>query len=234
MRRRLRPLLLVLVIGGLAVLLLCMLLFLYLAARHEPAFYREAMKADHTAMKQDSDRMLRKAASLQSVLRKPGRWELCITADEINGWLAVDLAENHPDALPQTMKDPRVSIRPDAITVACRFDQDGANSILSLTIQPYAGQTANESQHDETSVVAVRIIAVRAGLLPLPLEKVLDGLSRAARDMGLHLDWRRSGGNPVAMIAVPDGDDELVVRIETLRLGEGELFLTGVTERRKP
>ena len=228
MRRRMRLLLLVLVVLGLTVLVLCLLLALYMAARHEPAFYRKALESDRAAMQPSSDRMLRKAAALESALRKPGRWEFRITADEINGWLAVDLIENHPGALPNTMQDPRVSIRPDVMTVACRYNQGGTKSVLSLTIQPYVSRSV-----DGPNTLAVRIEAVRAGLLPLPLEKVLDGLSLAARDMGLELDWRRSGSKPVAMIAMPEMDD-LAVRIETLRLADGEIILAGITERRKP
>ena len=46
-------------------------------------------------------------------LTKAGHWEIRFTADEINGWLAVDLVKNHPNALPPTLKDPRVSIDPN-------------------------------------------------------------------------------------------------------------------------
>ena len=232
MSRRLR--LLWLVVGAAAALIVLLLLGLYLAARHEPAFYRQAMETGRAALERGSDRMLRKAAALQSVSTKPGRWEIRITADEINGWLAVDLPKNHPQALPPTLRDPRVVIHPDEMTIACRFQQNGVDSVLSLTVQPYVGQVANLSGNVEPSVVAVRIIAARAGLLPLPLERVLGGLSQAAHDMRFDLQWRNSGGDPVAMICLPTDHDGQIVQIETLRLGDGEVYLAGRTEPRKP
>ena len=108
------------------------------------------------------------------------------------------------------------------------------DSVLSLTLQPYVGQVADRSRSDDSNVVAVRFIRLRAGLLPLPLKRVLQGLSQAAREMRFDLQWHNSGGDPVAIISVPTDNNAQVVRIETLRLSEGEIYLTGRTERRKP
>ena len=66
--------------------------------------------------------------------------------------------------------------------------------MLSLTVEPYV---------PEPNMVLVRIIKARAGLLPMPLGGVLDGLSQVARDMHLHLEWRHAGGDPVAMLSFP-------------------------------
>jgi hypothetical protein len=119
------------------------------------------------------------------------------------------------------------------MTLACRYQQNGIDSVLSLTLQPYVGQIANGPQSDDSNVVAVRFIRIRAGLLPLPLNRVLQGLSQAARDMRFDLQWPNSGGDPVAIISLPTDNNAQVVRIETLRLSEGEIYLAGRTERRK-
>jgi hypothetical protein len=215
-------------------MIVLLLLGLYLALRHEPAFYRETMATSRAALEKGSQRMLLKAAALGSVSTRSGPWEIRITAEEINGWLAVDLPKNHPTALPPTLRDPRVAIRPDEMTVACRYQQNGVDSVLSLTLQPYVGQVANRSHSDDSNVAAVRIISIRAGVLPLPLNRVLQGLSQAARDMRFDLQWRNSGGDPVAIISLPTDNNGQVVRIETLRLSAGEIYLAGRTERRKP
>ena len=107
------------------------------------------------------------------------------------------------------------------------------NSVLSLTVQPYVGQVANLSGNVEPSVVAVRIIAARAAAAAA-VRRVLGGLSQAAHDMRFDLQWRNSGGDPVAMICLPTDHDGQIVQIETLRLGDGEVYLAGRTEPRKP
>ncbi len=214
-----------LLLGCFAVLALLALLMLYIAVRHVPVFYREAMEIPRGKLEKGSDRMLRQAAALESAANKEEHWEVLVTAEEINGWLAVDLEKNHPNALPATIRDPRVAIDKNGITVACRFEQDGTRSILSLTIAPSV---------PEPNVVALRIVRARVGLLPVPLGKVLDRISKMARKMHLHLECR-GGDDPVALLSLPNSEDGgRIVRIETLRLGDGEIYIAGTTKRKEP
>ena len=211
------------IIGGVAVLAALVLLGVYLAVRHEPACYREAMEVKPAVLEKASDQMLQTIGALQSAATRRGPWTAVITAEEINGWLAVDLAKNHPNTLPPSVHDPRVVIDPNEITLACRYD-GGVTTVLSLTLQPYL---------PEPNVVALRIVRGRAGMLPVPLKSVLDGISKAAADMQLRLTWAPAGGDPVAMLSLPeDADADHVVRIESLELRKGEIHISGVTERR--
>jgi hypothetical protein len=224
MSRRLH--LILLIVGGLAALIVVLLLGLYLAARHEPAFYREAMEIEPAVLQRGSDRMLQKATALASAVKKQGRWESLFTAEQINGWLAVDLVKNYPNALPPGLRDPRVALDPKQVTIACRYQQGGADSILSLTVEPSV---------PEPNVIALRIVKARAGLLPLPLGKVVDAISKAAPGMQFRLKWQPApGGDPVAMLSFPPADDARPVCIETLRLGDGEIYVAGTTQAAKP
>jgi hypothetical protein len=211
------------IFGGLAALVVLAVLGrlgFYLAAQQEPEFYRQAMAIEPAVLEKGSDGMLHEAAALQSAVSKEGRWEALFTAEQINGWLAVDRVKNHPKSLPTTISDPRVAIDSRQITFACRYEEGNTNSVLSLTIEPYV---------PEPNVLALRIVKARAGLLPMPLGQVLDRLSEAARDLHLHLEWRRAGGDPVAMLSLPESEDEKAVRIDTLRLGDGEIYVAGST-----
>jgi hypothetical protein len=219
MSRRTRLLLLAAAIA--VVLIVFGLLGLYLAARHEPAFYHEALHIDRAVLEKGSDRMLQQTTALASAVKKRGHWEALFTAEQVNGWLAVDLVRNHPNTLPSMLHDPRVAIDPKRVTVACRFERDGLSSVLSLTVEPYL---------PEPNVVALRIVSARAGLLPVPLGQVLNRISEAARDLHVHLEWRRADGAPVAMFSLPPAAEDRPVRIETLRLGEGEVYVGGTTQ----
>jgi hypothetical protein len=211
--------------GGLAVLVVLALLGLYLAAQHEPAFYREALKIDTAALDKGSDRMLQQTAALQSAVQKEGRWEALFTAEQINGWLAVDRAKNHPNSLPPMLSDPRVAVDSKQVTFACRYQGGWISSVASVTIEPAV---------PEPNVLALRIVKARAGLLPLPLGSIVDSLTRTAQNMNLRLEWRHAGSDPVAMLSLPETDGEQTVRIDTLRLDDGEIYVAGSTHRRKP
>jgi hypothetical protein len=224
MTRRTR--LLLCVGAGLVVLAALALLGLYLAVRHEPTFYRNALELEPAALAKASDGMLQKAAAIQSALNTPGHWQEDITSEEINGWLAVDMVKNHPNLLPPEVCDLRVAIRPNEVLVGCRFEQAGITSVLSLTLQPCL---------PEPNVMALRIVRARAGAIPVALKQVLDGISKAARDMQIRLEWRQAGNDPVALLSLPeDPDADRVVQIESLQVLDGKIRIVGVTERRKP
>ena len=222
MSRRVRLILFVAL--GIAMTIAIVLLLLYVAARHEPAFYRRAMEIEPAVLEKASDRMLQQATALASAVKHEGHWEALFTAEQINGWLAVDMAQNHPTALPPMLHDPRVAITPREITIACRFEQGGVDTVLSLTVEPYVS---------EPNVVALRIIAVRAGLVPAPLGGLLERLKDAGRGMPFRLSWLHADGDPVAVLSFPAGDDR-PMRIETLRLGDGEIYIAGTTQAKKP
>ena len=194
----------------------------YSASQQVPEFYEEALKRDPVAEQKASDKMLQQATALASDVEKEGPWTAVFTAEQINGWLAVDMLQNHPDLLPPSVRDPRVGIEPERLRVACRFERGDWSSVLSLAVDAYLA---------EPNVIALRIREARAGLVPLPLDGILKHISKSADQMDLRIQWRQAEGDPVVLITIPpprDEDDKLV-RIEALRLGEGEIYVSGRT-----
>ncbi len=213
------------VIGcGLLLLIAVGLGGLYWALKHQPDFYRQAIRRDRPSQKQASDQMLQQAAALRNDIQKEGRWRALFTAQQINGWLAVDFVDNFPDALPDSFRDPRVGIRPREMTLACRQQRGGVETTVTLTIEPYL---------PEPNRLALRIRSARAGLLPMPLTPVLDAISAAAAETGLRLDWQRAHGDPVALISIPPLSDQdgKLVEIDTLTLDNGEIYVAGTTRQ---
>jgi len=210
---------LVLVIGG-------GMFAMYKASQQVPEFYREALQVEPVKQHEASDQMLQRATTLASEVKQEGKWKALFTAEQINGWLAVDLVENHPGALPRGISNPRVAIEPDRVMLACRARRGELDSVVSLTVEPYLA---------EPNVMALRIRKARAGLLPLPLDRVLSYISRAANRLDLRLQWRQADGDPVALVSLrqPRDRHDRFVRIEALQLGESEVYLAGSTEQRK-
>ena len=211
------------VLLGLLLSVILGLFLLYRATQHVPEEYRAALKIDPARQRKGSDEMLRQAGALAGDLKKEGRWQVLFTAEQINGWLAVDMVENHPDLLPEGFSDPRVAITPDCIMLFGCVDRGGRQSVVSLTIEPYLL---------EPNVLAVRIRDARAGLVPLPLGGVLGALSDSAIRGGLDIHWQKAEGDPVALISIPSPveDDGGTVSIDDLRLDDGEIFVSGKVE----
>ncbi len=209
--------------GGLLAGILLAVLALYLAARHVPAAYRRALAADPEAEAQASDAMIRQTTELANAVRRSGPWSARFTAEQINGWFAVDMNENHPDLLPPEMSDPRVAIAPEEMRLFCRFRRGGVESVLSLGIDVYLA---------EADVIALRVRRARAGALPLPLDEVLQQITQQARRKRLRIQWKMAEGDPVALIRLDLRDKESghQVHVQALELREGEVFVSGESQ----
>lgn len=208
-------------IGTLVLLVVAAGMWFYFAVHHVPHFYEEAGKLAVAERKKGSDEMLRRSAALASDANRRGRWQAIFTADQINGWLAVDLVENHSKALPRELHDPRVAIHPGEVIVGCQYDGQ-VSTIVSLEA---------DVALQETNVVAVRIRRARAGAIPLPLDKFLPEAMHALQNAGCFVELRQTGADPVLLITMPlrtDRGRELILKSLTVR--EGEIDMAGETK----
>ncbi len=198
----------------------------YRAAKQVPAFYDKALAVAPESQEQESDRMLNQAIELHNSLRKEGQWQEVFNEDTINGWLAVDLPRNHPLSLPSGMSDPRVHVTSQGMNVACQIDRSGFHGVVSLEVSAYI---------DSPNVIGLRVHKARLGAIPWSLDRVLKGISDAARHSDLKVAWRQTEGDPVALVTLPNpsGGKGKVFRIETIRFDEGSITLGGTTERVK-
>jgi hypothetical protein len=208
-------------VGGL-VLLLVTLAMLYQATQTVPEAYEQALEIDPATLRQGSDELLRRASALASDVQREGQWEAWFTEEQINGWLAVDLPENHPDTLPGWVRDPRVAIDDGRVALFCAVERDDRRSVLTLHIEPYMA---------EPNVVALRLLGARAGVLPLPLGRVTEQVTQGARDAQLRVQWQQAGGDPVALVHVPEleTDDEKSLRVERVEVSQGQIYVAGTT-----
>lgn len=217
MKKRYRTLVYFL-LGMLAALAL-VLFGLYQALVAVPGEYREVVEAEPEVQRQGSDELLQQASALASDLRQQRDWEAWFTEEQVNGWLAVDLVENHPDSLPDGISDPRVTLREKAISLFCRMRRGGTETVLTLVVEPYL---------DEPNVLGLRFHKARAGILPLPLGSIVEQFEKAARDLELHLTWRQTDGDPVALITIPATfDDDRILRLEHIEVRDGEFYAAG-------
>jgi uncharacterized protein YpmS len=198
----------------------------YRATQQEPEFYARQLKAEALQeFKPSGDAFERQALHLNSQIRKTDRWQARFTADEINAWLAVDLPQKFPDALPPDVQSPRVAIEREMIQVACRVQNPQFSSVVSLGVQPYVTS--------EPNVVALRVKQLRAGSLPLPLRQYLDRITEQCARAGVPLRWSEEEGDPVALVTlplVPEDFQNRLVRVEQIELTEGALLVSGTSK----
>jgi hypothetical protein len=209
-----------LVVAGAAIFVL------YHASQQAPEFYSEAISIPAEAQEKESELMLTQATQLHDDAQRGGRWQHVFQAKTINGWLAVDLPRNHPKLLPEGMSSPRVQITPKGMTMACRVDRGGFRGVISLQVSAFV---------ESPTEVGLRIHKARLGAIPWSLDTVLKGISDAARNKDVRLQWRQKDGDPVALITLtpPNGDRKQIIHIDEIRLEDGALIVSGSTELMK-
>jgi hypothetical protein len=210
--------------AALAVGAAVLLLGAYLAVRRAPAFYRQALAAPQEDQQTSGKNFERSALALHNQLHEPGRWQTCLTQDEINGWLATDLPEKFPKALPPGISDPRIAIEDETVHLAVRYSRGGVDTVVSISGEAYLTAQPNE--------IAVRLDRARAGMLPVPLARFLDEITDRAAKADVPLRWTEVRGAPVALLRLPldrNEDDKRVV-LEDIRWRDGQLLVAGRTE----
>ena len=206
-------LLLVLLAGGIA--------WVIYAVRQVRPFYTAALAIPQPKLKQGSREFLNRASRFKNDVVKPGEWQLLLTDEQINGWFAVDLANNHPDALPAEIQNPRVKIDPQQISFGVMIEREPFPVAASIDV------TLKITGPRE---LMLRIITARAGNLPWPVDSIIAQIRSSMKDQGWTIRETTVGNDPVLLLSPPppaEGKGDLI--LETLELREGEIFLRGRT-----
>ena len=184
-----------LLLVGLVLLTIVILIGIYRASQVVPSFYEEALAVQSNIAVQAGDELEQNVVGITGDIEQGASWQLVLTDQQINGWLASDLQEKFPALLPSDVHEPRVAFKDRVAHVACRIAAANVSTVLSFKLDAYVTDRQNE--------VAVRVYEVRAGRLPVPLTKMLDQITSAARQSGLSMRWSHLDGDPVALIALP-------------------------------
>ena len=197
---------------------------LYRASQSVPEFYTVALEFETESAVQAGDELEQQVVELHNELETGQNWELVLTAEQVNGWLATDLDEKFPGLLPPEVHQPRVAFQDGETRIACRLETPKVQTVLSMALEPYLTEEPNE--------LAIRVAHVRAGRVPVPLRGLLDKISAAAIKAQFPLRWSQDEGDPVAIVRVPTEREELRsgIVIESLRVEDGRLYVSGKTE----
>lgn len=197
----------------------------YYATQQVPMFYEVALRVEPESQRDASTEMFNNTVALVQNVKRRGAWEATFTQAQINGWLAVDLKENYADLLDDRVSEPRVALEAGRATIAYQYKMNGISTVVSVSFDVYLVKP---------NVVAVRILHVRAGVLPMPLKKVLAMITEAAVETGWNIEWRQQSGDPVALVSVPEMRDEEHVDkrlyLDAIEVRRGSIFLAGHTE----
>ncbi len=195
------------------------------ALQRAPDFYQTAVAIPVAQQQEAGHQFERTVLALHNDIVQGGQWQHVFSADQINGWLAVDLPRKFPSLLPSTVRDPRIALVPQQLRVAFRFEGEQLSAVISLCVEVELAE--------EPNTLAIRICQAQAGWVPIPLKDFLDQISQAAQRSNVMLRWARREGDPVALITIPsetDLNDGKQFILDVIEIREDELVLGGHTD----
>jgi hypothetical protein len=194
----------------------------WLSLTHEPSFYRAMVRLPRAKREAKAKRFVSQSIQLRNDICNEPTWEAVFSDEEVNAWLAEDLVTYFADQLPPEVHEPRVLFEMDRVTLAFELDDRPVKSVVWVVARPRV-------PHE--NVLELTIEKIRAGMLPVPADRVLDRIVGNARGHGLDVSWKREGKYPVATIRYtphPGRDD---VKLERVQIRKGELRLAGRSDR---
>jgi len=194
------------------------------ATQSTPEFYAVAMKLEPENANKSGEELEEQVFAFRNEVKKPARWSLRLTDQQINGWLASDLEEKFPDLLPKEIKNPRVGILEKTFHAGCQYKGANLNSILAISLECYLVE-------GETNLVGIQFHRATAGTLPIPLAQVIDIIDEYAEKAEIPIRWQQRNNDPVALVTIPSQGEgiEGQIRVDMIELKAGEILLAGET-----
>jgi hypothetical protein len=194
----------------------------WLSLTYEPSYYRDMVDLPHDQLEGSARKFVAQSLQLRNDIVNEPSWEAVFSDSEVNAWLAEDLVTHFVDQLPPEVNEPRVLFELDRVILAFQLRQGGVHSVITVVARPRV---------PEPNTVELTLEKIRAGILPIPADNVLDRITEYARFHGINVEWSRRGGFPVVVLRYTPNLDREDVRLEELQIRPQQIRLAGRSDR---
>jgi len=189
------------------------------AAYQVPDFYREleASTVAPKVRKDEAKKFTQQTLQLIDDVKQSRDWTHEFTQQQVNSWFVEELDGKYSDLLPEGAKDPRLKITPDSVMLGFRYMHSHWRGIVSLEVKPWVPQPNR---------LALQFSSVKAGHLPIPLDRILNQIRQNFETRGWHVEWRQAAGNDVLVIDFSRRPGKRS-QLKSIRLMKGKVRING-------
>ncbi|VTS08354.1 hypothetical protein [Tuwongella immobilis] len=191
--------------------------------RREPAHYSLLEIEDSPVRKKNSVEFQTHFFDLMnSITNNDSHWSAEFTAEQMNSYFQEDFIRSNAfeSMLPDGVHSPRIGINADCVRLAFRYNSSLGTTVVSLEMKCWL--VANE-----TNLLAVELLALRAGHLPLPTQTLLDTITEAAHQMNIDVKWYRHNGHPVGLMRFQADQLRPTEQLQRLHIENGKITIAG-------
>jgi uncharacterized protein YpmS len=194
----------------------------WLSLTYQPSYYRAMVLQSREQREGKARKFVAQSLQLRNDIVNEPTWEAVFSDQEVNAWLAEDLVSHFADQLPPEVYEPRVLFEMDRIVLAFQLRQRGVQSVITVVARPRV---------PEGNTLELTLEKIRAGILPVPADNVLDRIIEYARSLGVDVEWTRRDGYPVVLIRYTPNLQRDDVQLEEVQIRSGQLRLAGRSDR---
>jgi hypothetical protein len=197
---------------------------IWFSLTYQPSYYRAMVRLSREQRAGKARKFVAQSLQLRNDICNEPAWEAVFTDQEVNAWLAEDLVTHFADQLPPEVNEPRVLFELDRIILAFQLRQRGVESVITVVSRPRV---------PEGNTIELTLEKIRAGILPVPADHVLDRIIEYARCHGIDVEWTRRDGYPVVLLRYTPNLEREDVQLEELQIRAGQIRLAGHSDRAK-
>jgi hypothetical protein len=195
---------------------------IWFSLTYQPSYYRNIVHLTRQQRAGQAKKFVAQSLQLRNDICNEPNWEAVFTDQEVNAWLAEDLVTHFLDQLPPEINEPRLLFELDRVTLAFQLRQRGVESVITVVARPRV---------PEGNTVELTLEKIRAGILPVPADNVLDRIIDYARMHGVDVEWTRKDGYPVVVMRYTPNIEREDVQLEELQIRAGQIRLAGRSDR---
>ncbi len=195
---------------------------IWFSLTYQPSYYRAIVSLPRAQSELKAKHFVAQSLQLRNDICNEPTWEAVFSDQEVNAWLAEDLVTHFADQLPPEVHDPRVLFETNRVILAFQLEKSGIQSVISVVARPRV---------PEGNTVELTLEKIRAGILPVPADNVLDHIIDHARRHGVDVQWRKQDGYPVVVLRYTPNLSRDDVQLEELDIRNGQIRLAGHSDR---
>ena len=190
--------------------------------RYQPGFYRASRVLTREQRERKAKHFVASSLQLRNDITNERDWSASFTDTEVNAWLAEDLVTHFADQIPAEVHEPRISFEHDRVTFAFGLDRGPIRSVIWVVARVSV---------PEDNVLALTIEKVRAGMIPISVDRVIGPLTAGARARGLDVRWSNDEDPPTALIRYRPDHGRADVILQRLTVRQGMIHFSGRSDR---
>ncbi|WP_206107586.1 hypothetical protein [Paludisphaera rhizosphaerae] len=196
----------------------------WLCLTYEPRYYRDMvpLTVPREQLEDRAKHFVAQSLQLRNDICNEPTWEAVFSDQEVNAWLAEDLVTHFADQLPPEVREPRVLFESGKVVLAFRLEGRAVSSVITVVARP---------RIPADNIVELTLEKIRAGILPVPADRVLDRIIERGRIYGVNAAWRKVDGYPVVQLHYTPSPQRDDVRLDDVEIRAGQIRLAGRSDR---